>query len=129
MRTALRDFLLAAHGLGLSACSSINQEALTPAGRFRNPPVFFEQLQSGEAIGQRLYGKIYVWDEKPTSGGYHSCGLTPFFNPLGRVFRITSDELLMRERDGNTMVIPFDNPMVIADQRFNWYWLESTKKR
>jgi hypothetical protein len=113
----------------LAACSSINQESLTPAGRFRNPPVFFEQLQPGEAIGQRVYGKIYVWDEKPTSSGYHSCGLTPFINPFGRVFRITSDELLMRERDGNTMVVSIDNPMVVADQSLRWYWIESTRKR
>jgi hypothetical protein len=91
--------------------------------------VFFEQLQPGEAIGQRVYGKIYVWDEKPTSSGYHSCGLTPFINPFGRVFRITSDELLMRERDGNTMVVSIDNPMVVADQSLRWYWIESTRKR
>jgi hypothetical protein len=35
----------------------------------------------------------------------------------------------MRERDGNTMVVSIDNPMVIADQRLRWYWLESTRKR
>ena len=125
----MRSPLILLSAFLLTACSTLNQESLTPAGRFRNPPVFFEQLQRGEAIGQRVYGKIYVWDEKPTSNGYHSCGLVPFPNPLGRIFRITSDELLMRERDGNLMIIPFDNPMVIADQRANWYWLESTKKR